>query len=170
MLGRSVIVLAGLVAAGTAVAEPLKPDAARRFVVGKTFAYNCFDGTRGTGRINSDGSVIGTVQTRGAGPLRQAILPPGTLRVKGDAVCATLRGMPFEPCFNLEKTNDMSFRGSVSGLGFAYCDFTKRPVRAAMARPTWRGRPSSPMSIQANAAQAPKADAEKPAAAKPAAE
>jgi hypothetical protein len=169
MLGRSVIVLAGLVAAGTVVAEPLNPDAARRFVVGKTFTYNCFDGTRGVGRINSDGSVVGTMQSRGAGAVRHAMLPPGTLHVKGGAVCATLRGMPFEPCFNLEKTNAVSFRGSVSGLGFAYCDFTRRSVRAAMARSPWRARTSSPMSIHANAARSRKANAEKPAA-EPAAE
>ncbi len=31
--------------------------------------------------------------------------------------------MPFEPCFNLDKKDDRSFRGSVSGMGFAYCDF-----------------------------------------------
>ena len=34
--------------------------------------------------------------------------------------------MPFEPCFNLERMDDRSFRGSVSGLGFLYCDFTRR--------------------------------------------
>ena len=48
----------------------------------------------------------------------------GTLRVKGEAVCASLRGMPFEPCFHIEKTDDRSFRGS--WMGFAYCDFTRR--------------------------------------------
>ena len=36
-----------------------------------------------------------------------------------EAVCASLQGMPFEPCFHLEKTDDRSFRGSLSGLGFA---------------------------------------------------
>jgi hypothetical protein len=39
---------------------------------------------------------------------------------------ASLQGMLFEPCFHLEKTDDRSFRGSLSGLGFAYCDFTRR--------------------------------------------
>ena len=34
--------------------------------------------------------------------------------------------MPFEPCFNLNKTDAKSFRGAVSGMGFAYCDFTRR--------------------------------------------
>jgi hypothetical protein len=45
--------------------------------------------------------------------------------VKGEAVCATLRGLPVQPCFNLEKLSDESFRGSISGLGFAYCEFTR---------------------------------------------
>jgi hypothetical protein len=38
--------------------------------------------------------------------------------------------MLFEPCFHLEKTDDRSFRGSLSGLGFAYCDFTRRDISA----------------------------------------
>jgi len=48
------------------------------------------------------------------------------LRVKGDAYCASLKGMPFEPCFNVNRTDDRSFRGSISGMSFAYCDFTRR--------------------------------------------
>jgi hypothetical protein len=32
----------------------------------------------------------------------------------------------FEPCFDLVKVDDYSFRGSVSGLGFASCSFTRR--------------------------------------------
>jgi hypothetical protein len=31
-----------------------------------------------------------------------------------------------QPCFNLDRTDPVSFRGSVSGLRFAYCDFTRR--------------------------------------------
>jgi hypothetical protein len=51
--------------------------------------------------------------------------------VKNGSVCATLRGMPIEPCFNLEKVDEFTFRGSISGLGFASCEFTRRQVRAA---------------------------------------
>jgi hypothetical protein len=47
------------------------------------------------------------------------------LQVRGESVCATLRGMMFQPCFNLERTGDNTFRGSISGLGFAYCEFTR---------------------------------------------
>ena len=35
-----------------------------------------------------------------------------------------LRGSMMQPCFYLERTNDNSFRGSIAGLSFAYCDFT----------------------------------------------
>src|SRR5437667_8157557 len=54
------------------------------------------------GRIYGDGSVIGTIQFRGAGLARTVSLPARTLRVRGEAVCASLQGMPFEPCFHVE--------------------------------------------------------------------
>ena len=53
--------------------------------------------------------------------------------------------MPFEPCFNLDKTNDKSFRGSVSGMGFAYCDFTRRVSVAAGI--SGRRQPSAPVAL-----------------------
>jgi len=137
MLVRAALLTAGLLAAGAVSAEPMNPDQARKFVVGKHFTYTCFDGTRGFGTFNDDGSVVGTMQTSGAGPVRYAVLPAGTLRVKGQYVCASLRTLPFEPCFNLDKTDAHSFRGSVWGMGFAYCDFTRRPGRTAV-RTTWR--------------------------------
>src|SRR5215510_5094769 len=112
MLTRLAMVVLILLAAGSAFAESLTPEAARRFVAGKLFAFNCFDGSRGTGRIYGDGSVIGTIQSRGVGPMRAVWLPAGTLVVKGESVCASLKGMPFEPCFNLDKIDDRSFRGS----------------------------------------------------------
>jgi hypothetical protein len=63
------------------------------------------------------------VQFSGAGPVRHLRLPGNTLQIRGQNVCASIKGIPFEPCFNLDKTDDRSFRGSVSGMGFAYCDF-----------------------------------------------
>jgi len=145
MLARFAIVIAALLAAGPVFAQTMNADAARRFVVGKLFAFSCFDGSRGLGRIYGDGSVIGNVQFRGAGPARPVWMPPGTLKVKGEAVCAALKGMPFEPCFNLTRTGEQSFRGAISGMGFAYCDFTRRSV-VASASPL----PSRPMSTQAS--------------------
>ena len=78
MVTRLAMVVLVLLAAGSACAESLNPDAARRFVAGKLFAFHCFDGSRGAGRIYGDGSVIGTIQFRGAGPARTVSLPAGT--------------------------------------------------------------------------------------------
>ena len=131
---RGIALLVGVMAAAPAFAGQMSADEARRFVIGKTFSYTCFEGTRGRGRVHPDGSVVGSVQFQGQGPVRYAALPPGTLRVKGEAVCASLRGLPMEPCFNLDRLDAYSFRGSVSGFGFAYCEFTRNPVRAHMVR------------------------------------
>ncbi|GLR98105.1 MULTISPECIES: hypothetical protein [Bradyrhizobium] len=124
MLAR--IVLGAVTAAATfapAIAGSMNADEARRFVAGKVFAFTCFDGTRGAGRILDDLGAAGAVQFSGAGPVRHLRLPGNTLQIRGQNVCASIKGIPFEPCFNLEKTDDRSFRGSVSGMGFAYCDF-----------------------------------------------
>lgn len=124
-----------------ALADSLNADQARQFVAGKLFAFNCFDGTRGAGRIYSDGSAAGAIQFGGSGPTRHVRLPTNTLQVRGENVCARIKGMPFEPCFNLDKTSEHSFRGSVSGMGFAYCEFTRKPsARAAMVSANARKR------------------------------
>jgi hypothetical protein len=36
-----------------------------------------------------------------------------------------VKGAFFNPCFDLNKTSAQSFRGAISGFGFAYCDFTR---------------------------------------------
>jgi hypothetical protein len=138
MYRRIAGVFFGLVAFAPAMAGELKPDEARRFVVGKLFAFNCFEGTQGAGRVHADGSATGSVQFRGSGPVRYVALPPGTIQVKSNAVCATVRGMPFEPCFNLDQKDKVSFRGSISGLGFAYCDFNRRSARVDLAKASTR--------------------------------
>ncbi len=131
-------------AASPAMAGEMSPEQARRFVVGKTFAYSCFDGTRGAGKIQADGSVIGTVQVAGRGPTKYAVLPPNTLRVRGEKVCAAVKGVMFEPCFQLEQTGDRSFRGSISGFNFAYCDFSRGGrSRAGFMRTAEQHRPGS---------------------------
>lgn len=114
-------------------AGEMKADEARHFVVGKMFSFTCFEGTRGAGRVYANGAVAGTVQFRGSGPARYMVMPPHTLQVKGQSVCAYVRGMPFQPCFNLDKTTETSFRGSVSGLWFAYCDFNRETHRPRIA-------------------------------------
>ena len=120
-------------------AESLDAEAALRFVVDKLFAFTCFDGSRGTGRFYGDGSVIGTVQLRGSGPVRSLWLPAGTLKFKGETVCASLNDMSFEPCFDLNRIDDQSFRGSVLGMDFAYCDFAHLLSITA--------QPSDPLSL-----------------------
>ena len=127
---RRCVMLAGLLASLPASAGEMTVAEARHFIVGKMFHYTCFEGTRGQGRVYPDGSIAGSIQVRGEGPMRYAVLPPGTIRVNGEAVCASVRGVPVHPCFNLEQTGGESFRGSISGLGFAYCDFTRRQERA----------------------------------------
>ncbi|HMA72923.1 MAG TPA: hypothetical protein VKP67_15770 [Xanthobacteraceae bacterium] len=140
MLGRSIITVAGIVATVSAFAAPamageLKPEEAKRFVAGKYFSYTCFEGSSGAGRINADGSVVGTIQVRGSGPVHSVALPTGTIRVQPDSICASLRGMPFQPCFSVLQTDARSFRGSVLGLGFAYCDFSRRNPRLDVSAP-----------------------------------
>ena len=131
MLARLVL---GAVTAGAMVAPALagmmNADEARKFVAGKVFAFTCFDGTRGAGRVLDDIGAAGSVQFSGAGPVRHVRLPGNTLQVRGQAVCASIKGLPFEPCFNLDKRDDRSFRGSVSGMGFAYCDFRHQGAAA----------------------------------------
>ena len=131
---RGFALLIGLLAALPAIAGEMSAEEARRFVVGKVFSYTCFEGTRGQGRVFADGSVVGSIQIRGSGQVRYAALPPGTLRMKGEAVCASLRGLPVQPCFSLERISDTSFRGSVSGLGFASCEFNHHNARTTVAR------------------------------------
>ncbi len=146
MLARFVL---GTVTAGAmivpALAGMMNADEARKFVAGKVFAFTCFDGTRGAGRILDDMGVTGAVQFSGSGPIRHVRLPGNTLQIRGQSVCASLRGVPFEPCFNLDKKDDRSFRGSVSGMGFAYCDFqhqggSQMLMARAVARPRGRAR------------------------------
>src|SRR5271170_2863978 len=126
----AVVVGACALSVVSAAAEELGPDQARAFVVGKLFAYTCFDGTAGMGRIFADGSVVGTIRPSGRGEVRFASLPAGTIRVDGAAMCAHLAGLPLQPCFRVQKIDYRSFRGSVSGLGFAYCDFFQHNPRA----------------------------------------
>ena len=65
MLAR--IVLGAVTAVATfapAIAGSMNADEARRFVAGKVFAFTCFDGTRGAGRIleETQSAADGTLQ------------------------------------------------------------------------------------------------------------
>ena len=142
MLARFVLgaLTAGAVIAPALAGQIMNGEEARKFVSGKVFAFTCFDGTRGAGRVLDDGGAMGAVQFSGSGPVRHMRLPGNTLQVRGQAVCASIKGIPFEPCFNLDKRDERNFRGSVSGMGFAYCDFRRQGaaqmlLARAVARP-----------------------------------
>jgi hypothetical protein len=137
MLSRIDVILVVLGVLAPAMAGELTPDEARRFVAGKLFSYSCFDGTTGMGRIQADGSVVGTLQPSG-GYLRPVALPSGTIKVSSDSICASVRGALFQPCFNVNQTSPSTFRGSIAGFGFAYCDFVHRNPRHELVRPQAR--------------------------------
>jgi hypothetical protein len=125
--------------------QVMSAEEARKFVSGKVFAFTCFDGTRGAGRVLDDGGAAGAVQFSGSGPVRHIRLPGNTLQVRGQAVCASIKGIPFEPCFNIDKKDERNFRGSVSGMGFAYCDFRHQgAAQMMMARAAARPRSLRP--------------------------
>jgi hypothetical protein len=146
--------------AGPSLAESLNPEQARQFIAGKMFAFTCVDGTRGAGRIHHDGSVAGSIQFAGTGPVRYARLPVNTVQVGATQVCASLKGLPITPCFNIDKTGDATFRGAVQGMSsFAYCDFRKHGNSLLVARAE-RG----PTSLRARGVRS--ADASKPEAPK----
>ena len=106
----------------------------------QAFAFTCFEGSTGSGRIFNDGSVAGVVRMQGNGTTRFMHLPAGTLFPKGETVCSQVKGAFFNPCFELNKTSDRSFRGAVSGFGFAYCDFMRAAARRCRPR-RHRSRP-----------------------------
>lgn len=155
MLARIVL---GAVTAGAMVAPALAgmmtADEARRFVAGKVFAFTCVDGTRGAGRVLDDLGAAGSVQFNGAGPVRHVRLPGNTLQIRGQSVCASIKGLPFEPCFNLDKKDERSFRGSVSGMGFAYCDFRHQGGGQQMLMARSVARPRSLHATETRSADA----------------
>jgi hypothetical protein len=143
---RALFAVAGFLAAVPAVAGEMRAEEARRFVVDSLFSFSCFEGTSGEGRVRADGSVGGVVRLGGSRLAHYVTFPPGTLRVRGETVCALINGMPFEMCFELDRTDPNSFRGSLAGMNFASCQFTKRASRAEITRT------SLPLSIQSTIA------------------
>jgi len=117
----------------------LRPEEARRFIADKMFSYTCFDGTSGAGRIHADGSVVGTMQVHGR--TRYFSFPVNTIRLTSDSICAALPHALIQPCFNVVQTSAHSFRGSLRGFGFAYCDFVRRNPRLNLASGETRPHP-----------------------------
>ena len=114
-----------------ALAGQMNADEARRFVAGKVFAFTCFDGTRGAGRILDD---VRRRRRRSSSPARarsrHVRLPGNTLQVRGQAVCASIKGIPFEPCFNLDKTRRAQFPRLGVGHGLRLLRFPSSGRRA----------------------------------------
>jgi len=130
---REIAIVAGVAFALPAIAGEMTASEARQFVTGKLFSYTCFDNTRGVARVHLDGSVDGSMQVRGVGRTHYGTMPAATLRVEGERVCASLPSSIIQPCFYLERIGAESFRGSISGFSFAYCDFTRHEEPARIA-------------------------------------
>ena len=124
---RGVIILVGVIFALPVLATEMQPLEAKRFIVGKSWSYRCFDGTKGSGRAFADGSISGTIQEGGAGPTRTELLPAGTIKVGADLICAPGRRLMgfITPCFTVRQRDAQSFRGSISWLPFLFCDFVR---------------------------------------------
>ena len=134
MLTRRAVIVIGFVMVAPAAAEEMSLEQAHGFVIGKLFAVNCFDGdAQAMGRVFRDGSVIGTVQFRATGPERSGWLPPGTLKVKGKAICASLEGLPLT-LLRVKTTSDYKFR--------AWCGASIPPI--AISSAFWIEKPISP--------------------------
>lgn len=125
----------GLFVAGApASAQQLDAKQASAFVVGKTFAFTCFEGSVGAGSIKSDGSATGTIRLRGSEPERNARIPTGTLRVEDGQICAQLPNATTKPCFTVVKTSATTFRGHVNGFENLWCDFSRARLRPEFSR------------------------------------
>src|SRR5262249_62411790 len=94
--------------------------------------------------------VIGSRHCRGGGRGGGVGLPGGALGGRGGGVCASLKGLAFEPCFHLEKLDARSFRGS--WMGFAYCDF---PRRMSVAGVSPHRHSSEPLPLEAREGEGP---------------
>jgi hypothetical protein len=163
MVSRGAVLTIAALAVGSADAgELLKPEQAKAFLADKLFSYTCFEGTSGAGRIHGDGSVVGSIRVRGEGQQRFVSLPTNTIRVTSDSICASVRGMPFSPCFKVEKIDNNTFRGSISGFGFAYCDFKRRGGRMLTAEAE---TPAAPVPLRAKIMSRPRPHPIKAAAA-----
>ncbi|MFG1347627.1 hypothetical protein V5F59_22265 [Xanthobacter autotrophicus DSM 431] len=111
-----------VLASAPAAAQQLTATEARTFVLGRVFSFNCFEGSKGSGRVYPDGSVAGLISLRDNSP-RFVHLPPNTLRVREEKVCGFVKGMTFEPCFDVVKTGANTFRGTLAGVQTMWCDF-----------------------------------------------
>ena len=116
---RCVVVFACVLGAVSAIAEELGPEQAKAFVAGKLFAYTCFDGTVGTARILSDGSVVGTIRPEARGDARFITLPPGTIKVNSTGSVRAFQRLADRTL--LHGAEDKSPKLSRLGSGLEFC-------------------------------------------------
>ena len=137
----ALVVAVTVMCAIPAKAEELRATEARQFIAGKHFSYSCFDGTNGNGRIYADGSVAGYVQPGGSGPRRYVVLADRHLANQRRPILRFGSRPSVRTLLQCRSHQPGSFRGSISGLGFAYCNFTRRGSRGDLqAAPTYRLR------------------------------
>ena len=58
MVARHAVVVVTLLSFSPALAENLDAEAARRFIVGKLFAFTCADGSRGVARVYDSSKIF----------------------------------------------------------------------------------------------------------------
>jgi len=79
---------------GPVRAEKLNAATAQHFVLGKLFAFACFDGSRGAGRVLATAQLLAPCSSAVRDRNYSVWLPAGTLKVKGETVYASLYGIP----------------------------------------------------------------------------
>jgi len=141
MLARCILTIMGISAAIPAAAAELRPEEAKYFIAGKYFSYRCFDGTTGGGRINANGSVVGTIQPGGSGPTRVIALPVGTVRVQSDSICASLPGGRSSPASQSRRQIPGAFGARLPG-SVSPTVISSRRTRAWNRRRGGRSRPT----------------------------
>lgn len=148
LIGLPVIIT--MLCADTAYSKELSVTEARALVLGREFAFRCFEGTTGEGTITEDGAVAGSIQIRGRTPAHHVTLPPRTIHERSGKICASVPGLSFDPCFSMQQTNARGFRGSLLGFEFAACEFTQ--LRAS-SQPAQRRSSGLPLPIQPQASK-----------------
>lgn len=156
MMYRQVLLGACLLISSPSFGEELDPQQSMSFVAEKQFSYTCFNGFSGEGHILTDGSVAGNFVAPNDGRKFFAALPSGTIKVGEGAVCAHVTGLPFQPCFKVNRIDAKSFRGSIAGLDFAYCVFRQVESRPELKRDARRtasegGKATALRSLNASA-------------------
>ena len=141
----TLLAIAGIafIGTGAASAQTLTPEQARAFVVGRTYAFSCFEGTTGAGRIFPDGSVAGTVTFQSQGSARFVRLPPNTVRVRTENVCGFVDGNDLRALLRSGEDRPHHVPRPVGGRG-DHCGATSPASAASTSR--WRAaaRPVPP--------------------------